>query len=142
MQLSSLIFLTLLSFCSSYSNPTIDESMPVRGKIYHPGNLEHFHNAINTYDLVIVDFYADWCGPCKMMHKVIDELAQAKEFEDILFIKINTDVQRHISNHFNITSLPTIIFFVDGQPINRVYGYQNKKQMKEIIGHTFRSPKN
>ena len=113
----------------------------MRGKIYHPGTDEHFHNALNTFDLVVVDFYADWCGPCKQMHKVMEDLATDIDCDDVLFIKVNTDHQRSLSNRYNITSLPTIMFFVDGNPIHTVYGYHNKRQMKDLITKTFRIPK-
>lgn len=115
--------------------------IPTRGKIYHPGNAEHFQNALKAFDLVIVDFYADWCGPCRSMHKVIEDLASDRDCEDILFIKVNTDSERHLSNHYNITSLPTLIFFVDGQPIRIIYGYHSKRDMKQLIAQTFRVPK-
>lgn len=117
------------------------ELVPTRGKIFHPGDDEHFNNALKTFDLVVVDFYADWCGPCRMMHKVIEDLAADRDCEDILFIKVNTDVQRNLSNRFNITSLPTIIFFVDGYQIRAIYGAHSKKEMKRIIAETFRIPK-
>lgn len=138
-----LIVALLLSInvVSTYTNTDTQVVVPTRGKIYHPGTDEHFQNAVNTYDLVVVDFYADWCGPCKQMHKVIEDLATDKDCDDILFIKVNTDHQRSLSNRYNITSLPTIIFFVDGKPIRAVYGYHTKKQIKQLIAETFRIPK-
>lgn len=138
-----LIVALLLSInvVSTYTYTDAHSEVPTRGKIYHPGTDEHFHNALNTFDLVVVDFYADWCGPCKQMHKVIEDLATDKDCDDILFIKVNTDHQRSLSNRFNITSLPTIIFFVDGKPIRAVYGYHTKKQIKQLIVEIFRIPK-
>ena len=75
------------------------------------------------------------------MHKIMDDLATDIDCDDVLFIKVNTDQQRNLSNRYNITSLPTIMFFVDGNPIKTIYGYHNKKQMKDLIKQTFRIPK-
>lgn len=128
-----------LNVVSTYTS--IDLEVPTRGKVYHPGNDQQFHEILSKFDLVVVDFYADWCGPCKQMHKVIEDLAVDRDCEDILFIKVNTDHHRSLSNHFNIHSLPTLMFFVDGQLILTLYGYQNKKDMKRHIANAFRIPK-
>lgn len=134
-----LLGLLSLNLASTYAHTDLD--IPTRGKIYHPGDMQQFNDTINKFDLVIVDFYADWCGPCKQMHKVLDDLATDRDCEDILIIKVDTQQQHSLSNRYNITSLPTLMFFVDGKPINVVYGYHTKKQMKELITKTFRIPK-
>lgn len=116
-------------------------SMPTKGKIYHPGTQEHFSDALANNELVVVDFFAEWCGPCKRMHSVFEDLATDKECDNVLFIKVDTEKQRGISNQYGITSLPTILLFVDGKLIKRLSGYHSKKELKTIIKETFATKK-
>ena len=81
---------------------------------------------------VVVDFYADWCGPCKMMSPVIDELAT--EYEGKVKIgKINTDENRAIASKYNVMSIPTIIFIKDGQVVDTVVGAVPKTTLQQKI---------
>lgn len=70
---------------------------------------------------VVVDFYADWCGPCKMVAPIIEELAN--QFEGTVKIgKVNTDENRAVASKFNIMSIPTILFIKDGQVVDTSVG--------------------
>lgn len=81
---------------------------------------------------VLVDFYADWCGPCKMMAPVIEEIA--KEYEGKVKVgKLNVDDNPKISEQFDIMSIPTLIFFKGGQPANRSTGVIAKEKIVEIL---------
>jgi thioredoxin len=106
---------------------------PIKGKIFRPGNLENFESMLQRYDLILVDFYADWCGPCKQMHKVIEALAQDKDLDQVLFIEVNTEEQHALSARYHISTLPTIIIFLDGKPLNTLYGYKDKTSLKKIL---------
>lgn len=119
----SLIYaLTILPFAQE---PTI-----TKAKIFTAANAHAFQEILNSHEYVIVDFYANWCNPCHAMHKVIDVLAQQKEFEAIVFVKVNVEEQRDLANRYHVRSLPTLMFFVDGQPIRTVYGYVDKKRVE------------
>jgi thioredoxin 1 len=75
---------------------------------------------------VLVDFYADWCGPCKMMAPIIDDIA--KEFEGKLIVgKVDVDANPQLCTKFGIMSIPTIIVFKDSQPVKQLVGYQGKE---------------
>jgi thioredoxin 1 len=84
--------------------------------------------------LVLVDFYADWCGPCKMVGPLIDELSE--EMENIQFRKVNVDEENDLARRFNVFSIPTLILFKDGSELDRVVGYTPKPRLKSWLeGH-------
>ncbi len=87
----------------------------------------------NLNDLIengthLVDFYADWCGPCKMLHPVLESLDKL-----IDIIKINVDKFDDLANEYKVMSIPTIIFFKDGKMIKELVGFHSAEEFKEII---------
>lgn len=77
---------------------------------------------------VLVDFFAEWCGPCKMMAPVIDELA--KEYEGKWKIgKVDVDVATKVAEKYGIQSIPTLIFFKNGQAVDKSVGFQAKEKI-------------
>ena len=85
---------------------------------------------------VIVDFYADWCGPCKMMAPIIDELATQYEGK-IKIGKVNTDESRAVASKYNIMSIPTILFIKDGQVVETTVGALPKQVLEQKISQLF-----
>lgn len=75
--------------------------------------------------VVFVDFYADWCGPCKLTEPIIHELSDEKK--DIKFVKINVDENPDIASHYSVFSIPTFIVFKDGQVANQFVGAMGKE---------------
>ena len=73
--------------------------------------------------LWLVDFYADWCGPCKMLSPILEELDG-----DIDILKINVDHHPDLASEFKVMSIPTIIYFKDGKLIKRITGFQSKEE--------------
>ena len=80
---------------------------------------------------VLVDFYADWCGPCKMIAPYIEEIS--KEKSDIKVGKINVDEQAELATKFNIFSIPTIIIMKEGRVANQAIGYRTKQELLELL---------
>ena len=76
----------------------------------------------------IVDFYADWCGPCKRMAP--DFCALAEDFPGVTFLKVNIDHAKPIADRYSIRSIPTIIFFKDGKEVERTVGKKSKKELR------------
>ncbi|WP_069999598.1 thioredoxin [Cellulosilyticum sp. I15G10I2] len=81
---------------------------------------------------VVIDFYADWCGPCKMMSPVIDELASDYEGK-VKIGKLNTDENRSIATKYNIMSIPTILLMKNGQVVDTVVGAMPKTALQDKI---------
>lgn len=80
---------------------------------------------------VLVDFYADWCGPCKMLSPVVEEVA--KENENIKFVKINVDESQELAMQYNIMSIPTLVLIKNGQKVNRKVGLIDKSELLDLI---------
>jgi len=75
--------------------------------------------------LVLVDFYADWCGPCKMTGPIIEELA--KELTDVKFVKVNVDENQELTSSYQVFSIPTFMIFKDGQVAHQFVGAMGKE---------------
>lgn len=87
---------------------------------------------LNEKGVVLVDFYASWCGPCKMLSPVIDELAE--EYKDKCRVgKVDVEESKGLSTKFGVQSIPTIIIFKDGEEAGRLVGFQSKEALKEHI---------
>ncbi len=83
-------------------------------------------------ELVMVDFWAVWCGPCQMVAPIVEELA-GEYAGKLKVMKLNTDDNPEIAGRYQVMSIPTILFFKDGQPVEKLVGARPKRQFKEVI---------
>ena len=81
---------------------------------------------------VLVDFYADWCGPCKMLAPVVEEIAAASTEYDVF--KLNVDEAGDIAARYGVMSIPTLIVFKNGQVAGKTVGVQSKQNILKLLG--------
>ncbi len=96
-------------------------------------NMENFEETISAADgIVLVDFWAQWCGPCKMMASVLDEIEA--EHPEITVAKVDVDENPNIASQYQITSIPTLIVFKDGSPAAVSVGFKPKNEIEQMLG--------
>ncbi|MBO8434475.1 MAG: thioredoxin [Tyzzerella sp.] len=94
---------------------------------------EDFENSVlNNNKLVMIDFYAVWCGPCKMVSPIIEEIAE--EYKDVCDVfKLDIDVAPDVATKYNVLAVPTIIFFKDGKAVDTIVGAVPKTELVSKI---------
>lgn len=93
---------------------------------------ENFENEVlNSDKPVLIDFWAAWCGPCRMLSPVVDEIAE--ENDSVKVGKVNVDEQLELAAQFGIKSIPTLLFFKDGKQIDRSVGVASKSAILNMI---------
>lgn len=96
-------------------------------------NSENFEKEVlNESKPVLVDFYADWCGPCKMMAPIVEKIAEQAS-ENIKICKINVDEASEIASKYGVMSIPTFIVFKNGEPEKVTVGMQPEENLKEML---------
>ena len=89
------------------------------------------NEVLNSGKTVVADFNADWCGPCRMLAPVIEELASQNE--NVKFVSINIDEEFELASQFNISSIPCVVIFKNGKEAKRSIGFKPKAALEEII---------
>jgi len=94
-------------------------------------NDENFDQGVVS-GVVLVDFYADWCGPCRMLAPVIEELAQEMSGK-LIVAKVDTDQAMGVASRFEVTSIPTLILFKNGTVVKRVVGLKDLDALRKMV---------
>lgn len=93
---------------------------------------ENFDEEVLNYKgKVLVDFWAEWCGPCMMLGPIIEEVSE--EVDDVKFCKVNCDVARDVALQFGIMTIPNLIVFENGEQVNQSIGYIEKEDVLKLI---------
>ena len=93
-------------------------------------NSEEFKKEIKD-GVVFVDFFANWCGPCKMLSPVVEQLSE--DIKDVKFIKVDVDVSPEVAAEYGVMSIPTLIIFKDGKEISKQIGLMPKDALVDFI---------
>lgn len=91
----------------------------------------NFEETIKGEGIVLVDFWASWCGPCQMQGPVVEELA--KERTDIRVGKVNVDRENALAAQFQVTNIPSLLFFKDGNLVRKEVGFHSMEEIEAII---------
>ncbi|MCI7260784.1 MAG: thioredoxin [Selenomonas sp.] len=86
---------------------------------------------VNSKGTVLIDFWATWCGPCRMLSPIVDDVAATHP--ELKVGKVNIDEQPDLANQFNVMSIPTLIVFKDGQKVNESVGLVAKEKIEKLI---------
>ena len=90
-----------------------------------------FDKALSQGKLMMVDFWADWCGPCRMLGPVIEQLAG--QYPDVVVGKVNVDDEQELALRYGVMSIPTVIFFKDGKEIDRKVGVMPPEVFTQVL---------
>lgn len=100
--------------------------------IHYIENNQIVNEVIKSEKLVVIDFFATWCVPCQMLTEVLHDVE--KEYEDVVEIfKVDVDENQEIAIRYEVTSMPTLIFFKDGEEVERKIGYIEREELISII---------
>lgn len=94
-------------------------------------NRDNFNELVKGEKPVLLDFYADWCGPCQMVKPIIAEIAE--EYPEFVVGKINVDEEMELAQKFSVVSIPLLVVLKDGKVVSQAVGFRQKEQILEML---------
>lgn len=99
------------------------EPVPINGRA-------EFEELVSSGETILVDFHADWCGPCKMIEPVVKQIAAET---DAIVAKVDVDSNQPLAQHFGVRGVPTLMVFSDGEQVERLVGAQSQAQLTSVV---------
>ncbi|WP_115864880.1 thioredoxin [Halorussus litoreus] len=96
----------------------------------HVESVEQFSTVTTDYDVVLVDFYADWCGPCKMIEPTVAAIAAET---DAAVAKVDIDQHQGLAAQYGVRSVPTLLLFADGKQVEQIVGAQDESKLRSLV---------
>ena len=95
-------------------------------------NKDNFDQIKNSDKPVLLDFFAEWCGPCQMLAPILKEIDEAYS-DKVEIYKVNVDESADCAMRYGVTAMPTMVFFKDGEEVERIVGFLPKEELEKII---------
>ena len=109
---------------------TADAGEATPAEPVHITGPDHMEEFVAEQDVVLADFYADWCGPCKMIEPVVEEIAAET---DAAVAKIDVDAQQGLARQYQVQGVPTLYLFADGEPVEEIVGLKQKPELVALV---------
>lgn len=99
------------------------------GTPIHVDSADHLESVVQEHDVVLVDFHADWCGPCQMLEPTVESLASD---DDLVVAKVDIDELQQFAADAGVRSVPTLQFYANGEPAERLVGVQDEETLRDV----------
>jgi len=110
--------------------PAGEQSRAAPDEPIHVRDAAHLNEVVDSYDVVLADFYADWCGPCKMLEPIVQAVARETP---AAVAKVDIDANQAIARQNRVQSVPTLFLYADGEPAKRMVGVQDQGTLTSLI---------
>ncbi|ERG99324.1 MAG: thioredoxin [Haloquadratum sp. J07HQX50] len=121
----------LQSRLNKAGDETKSESVsPAPTEPLHITSESEFEKTISSYDIVLVDFYADWCGPCKMLEPTVESIAESTR---AAVAKVDIDQHQQLAQQFQVRGVPTLLLFENGETVEQIVGVRDEPTLRSLI---------